>query len=78
MMGAPICAAQVRAEYNEELPPASTLAIVFLIVSPLEEFVSSWIAYNSGSNQGVPGICAFLASSSFISTPMPGLSDGVT
>ena len=34
--------------------------------------------YFSGSNHGVPEICAFFATSSFISTPIPGRSGGVT
>ena len=36
------------------------------------------ILYLLGSNHVVPGICTVLATSSFISTPNPGLSGGVT
>src|SRR3954468_1500937 len=37
-----------------------------------------WVQTLFGSNQVVPGICAFRATSSFISTPRPGFSVTVT
>lgn len=57
--------------------------LIFSMVNPTEEQQRlspngyPRLAGGVGSNQGVPGTCAFFAVSSFISTPRPARSGGV-
>src|ERR1035441_3990850 len=74
----------VRVARSDSLRSISSLRRIDIIGVPLYHshrfgqvgHTKRWAAplYFTASNHGVPGTCAFLAPSSFISTPMPARS----
>jgi len=61
-----------------KIAPAHTIPITACFILRLIIYIAPLSYPLFGSNQVVPLICTVFATSSFISTPKPGLSGGVT